>query len=258
MNQCKRIFIVGYPGSGKALLANTLAEKLGWQFINADFGLEFHIGRPLTEILGSEGEYAFGRCQSEILARLLTQENIVVATDASIANHEKNREMLASEFVVFLQVSTAVQVERTERNPGSLLPVANLNTFFDTLHAERDDLFAKIATITIHSDAHTLEKHVASVINKAEQYGDINPNTTELTLDKKDVIFFHKSLHVPVHLSEQQAISLKLLAQGKSSKEIAKAMHISHRTVEGTLAKAMELLGCTSSKELIVLYHGQP
>ena len=102
MNQCKRIFIVGYPGSGKALLANTLAEKLGWQFINADFGLEFHIGRPLTEILGSEGEYAFGRCQSEILARLLTQENIVVATDASIANHEKNRE-------------NSVRIEKTNR-----------------------------------------------------------------------------------------------------------------------------------------------
>jgi len=51
---------------------------------------------------------------------------------------------------------------------------------------------------------------------------------------------------------------VKLLAQGKSSKEIARMMNISYRTVEGYLAQAMEQLGCVSSKELIALYHHKP
>lgn len=29
----KRIFIVGHMGAGKALLAEALAKKLGWQYI---------------------------------------------------------------------------------------------------------------------------------------------------------------------------------------------------------------------------------
>jgi len=33
MSQIKRIFIVGHPGAGKALLAKALAEKLGWRSI---------------------------------------------------------------------------------------------------------------------------------------------------------------------------------------------------------------------------------
>jgi len=49
-----------------------------------------------------------------------------------------------------------------------------------------------------------------------------------------------------------------LLAQGKSAKEIAQQLDISYRTVEGYIEKIMELLGCTSSKELIALYHEQP
>jgi shikimate kinase len=61
-----------------------------------------------------------------------------------------------------------------------------------------------------------------------------------------------------VQLSPQQALCLKNLAQGKSAKEIARELHISFRTVEGTLAKLMELLGCASSKALIALYHDRP
>lgn len=59
MSQSKRIFIIGHPGSGKILLAKTLAEKLGWQFIDSDFGLEFRIGRLLADILGNQGKKAF-------------------------------------------------------------------------------------------------------------------------------------------------------------------------------------------------------
>ena len=65
-------------------------------------------------------------------------------------------------------------------------------------------------------------------------------------------------MHIPVQLTQQQAICLKFLAQGKSAKKIALDMKISYRTVEGTLAKTMELLGCSSSKELIAVYHGKP
>lgn len=73
----------------------------------------------------------------------------------------------------------------------------------------------------------------------------------------KDLTFFHKIMHTPVQLGAQQALSLKYLAQGLSAKEIAREMNLSFRTVEGTLAKVMELLGCTSSKELIALYHSK-
>lgn len=257
MSQYKRIFIIGHPGAGKALLAKTVAEKLGWQFIDADLGLEFHIGRSLDEILGEQGQEAFYDCQSEILTSLLSQKNIVVAMDASIVCCKKNQQLLSSEFVVFLNVSTPVQVARTSRNFLPLLPVINLEEFLDKLHIERDNLYRKIAILTINSDDNMLETHVVQITQIILGNKDIKL-AVKSTLDKKDLTILHKNLHIPVHLSEQQATCLKLLAQGKTSKEIARDINISYRTVEGNLAKIMGLLGCSSSKELIALYHSQP
>lgn len=248
-----RIFIIGHPGAGKALLAKSIAEKLGWKFIDADFGLEFNIGRTINEILGS-GAADFYRCQADVLRELLKKENYVVATDASIVCDETLRNLLADEFVVYLEVSTHVQLERTSRNPAPLLLVTDVKTLLDRLHAERDELFVKTATLTIDSDDSALDTHVSQIINEISS-DHINTVNTKLQLDDKDLIFFHKQTHVKTQISYNQAICLKLLSQGKSSKEIAKELGISYRTVEGHIANMIELLGCTSSKELIALYH---
>lgn len=254
MSQCQRIFIVGHPGAGKALVAKELAKKLGWQYIDANLDLEIKIGRSLIEILGQAGEQSFHDCQSEILIKQLTEKNIVVATDASIVCSLKNKQLLSSEFVVNLKVSTPIQLERTTHNP--LLAVDDLKLFFDKLHKERDDLYNEVSRFSVDSDDSALEKHVLSIVKAVT--GDSKNPIKESTLDAKKLIIFHKISHTPVHLSGKQADCLVLLADGKTSKEIADKMNLSYRTVEDYIAKITEILGCTSSKELIALYHDQP
>lgn len=122
MNQQKRIFIIGLPGAGKGLFAKLLAEKLDWQFLDADLGIEYHFGRTLDEILGKKGQEDFHQSQLNVLIALQSKEHIVIATDASIVCSQKIRQLLSSEFVVFLQVSTSVQLVRISRNPAPLLP----------------------------------------------------------------------------------------------------------------------------------------
>lgn len=250
--QYKRIFIIGHPGSGKALLAKTLAEHLGWRFINADFGLEFHIGRHLTDIIGKEGNNNFHQVQTEIFSSLIKEENIVVNTDASTVCSSNICNLLYSEFVVYLKVDKAIQLERLLRNPTPLLlSDADIETFLNKLHEKRDNLYDKNCKLTIDGNNNDLNNHVEIIL---EAIGaDIN-TSSEITLDNKDLIIFHKTLHTPVHLTDQQAACLKLLSQGKTSKEIARELNISYRTVEGYLAKIMESLDCSSSKEMIALY----
>ena len=250
-----RIFIIGHPGAGKALLAKTLAEKLGWQFVDDDLGLEIRIGRTLPDIIGKQGENAFHDCEFEILATQLTKDNLVIITDPAIVDSEKNRQLLSSEFVVYLKASTPVQMERTSREPTPLLS-NGLMPFLDKLHQERDSLYEKLANLSINSDDSALEKHVLRIVNVILKSND--KIHMEVTLYKKDCVIFHKNLHTPVQLSDKQAKCLKLLAQGKTSKEIAHQMNLSYRTVEDYIAKMILLLGCSSSKELIALYYDQP
>ncbi len=168
MNKPKRIFIIGHSGAGKGVLAHELAEELGWQFIDADFGLAPTIGRTMGDILGSQGEEAFHRSLTDILSHQLTKENIVVTTDDSIVCHKKNRELLSSEFTVYLKVSTPVQLERISHN-RPLLPVADYKAFLDKLRQERDSLYEEAACFSISSDNGALEEHVLSVINAMEK-----------------------------------------------------------------------------------------
>lgn len=68
---------------------------------------------------------------------------------------------------------------------------------------------------------------------------------------------FHKEGACPIHLSKQQSICLKLMAEGKSSKQIGLEMNISFRTVEHYLERIRKLLGCNSNKKLIADYANQ-
>ena len=163
MNTPKRIFLIGHPGAGKALVAKSLAEKLGWKFIDADLGLESRVGETTHDILG-QGEKDFHQCQYEILVEICKKDNVVVTTDASIVCSEKLRDLLAAEFTVYLQVSAHIQIERTSHQAEFLLPSSDRKHFFEKLHHERDDLYQKISTMQIDSDNSALDDHVSSIM----------------------------------------------------------------------------------------------
>lgn len=163
MTQPKRIFIVGNSGAGKGVLAQGVAEKLGWKFIDADFSLAPSIGRTAADIIGKEGAQKFLDCLSDILSEQCQKEKIVVTTDDSIVCTEKSRKMLSSEFVVNLKVSTSVQMERIGHN-RPLLPLADYKAFLDKLHHERDALYEEVASFSLNSDDNALEEHIDKVI----------------------------------------------------------------------------------------------
>jgi len=168
MTQYTRIFIIGHSGAGKGVLAQAVAQKLGWKFIDADFSLVPSIGRSLPEILSDAGKQSFCHCLSNILLHQLTQQNIVVTTDDGIVDDEKNCALLAPEFTVYLQVSLDVQLERIAHN-RPLLPVADYRAFLNKLRQERDHLYEQTARFTLSSDDGAIESHAMSIIKAMQE-----------------------------------------------------------------------------------------
>ena len=164
----KRIFNIGHSGAGKGVLAQAVAEKLDWQYIDMDFALAPSIGRSASDILTSQGETAFHHCLTDILQHQLSKENSVVTTDDSIICSEKNRDLLSQEFTVYVQVSTVVQLERIGHN-RPLLPVADYAGFLNQLRQERDHLYEQVASYTLNSDDGDLEHHVRNIIEAFEK-----------------------------------------------------------------------------------------
>lgn len=169
MSNIKRIFIIGHSGAGKGVLAQAVAKKLGWKFINADvLGCAAHIGRTVSEVFGKEGEHHFNQCLIEILSHQINKANIVVTTDESIICDAKACELLKSEFTVYLKVSTSVQLERlSDYRP--LLPVNDFGALLDRLHDERNNLYEQVASFSLNSDSGDIEEQARSVIKAMEK-----------------------------------------------------------------------------------------
>lgn len=167
MNTSKRIFIVGHSGAGKGVLAQAIAKKLEWKYIDADFSLAPSIGRPLKDILGEQGEKAFHKTQTDILSNLANKENIVVTTDDSVVCDQKNRDLLSAEFTVYLQVSPEVQLERISHN-RPLAMVDDYGKFLKTLRSERDAFYEQVARFSLSSDNGDIEAHVNSIVKAFE------------------------------------------------------------------------------------------
>lgn len=162
----KRIFVVGHMGAGKALLSEALAKKLGWQYIDANPSLERYIGRNLNEILGKQGEEAFHQCEAEIISYYMDKERIVVVMEEAVIATEKNRKLLSKEFVIYLKVSTPVQIERMKSGRTPLLPITDLKEFLEKQHLERDHFFEEVASLTIESIS--VEEDVSKIIKAIE------------------------------------------------------------------------------------------
>ena len=129
--------------------------------------MERYIGRSLNEILGKQGEEAFHQCEAEIISHYIGKEHVVVLLEEAVIATEENRKLLSSEFVVYLKVSTPVQIERWPGGRTPLLPIADLKAFLDKQHLERDSLFEEVATLTIESIS--VEEDVNKIIKAIEE-----------------------------------------------------------------------------------------
>ena len=104
ISKANRIFTVGQSGAGKGVVAEEVAKQLGWKFINADvLASVASIGRKVTDVFGDGSEDKLNQTLTEILQHQTTQENIVVTTDENVACDPKDREILKSEFTLYIE-----------------------------------------------------------------------------------------------------------------------------------------------------------
>lgn len=164
MTTPKRIFIIGHLGALKSRTAEALAQKLGWQFIDANPSLERYIGRNLHDILGKQGEAAFHQCEGEILEYYKNKQQVVVVLEEGVVTSEENRKLLSDEYVVYLKVSISEQLARWDQGRAPLLPIADVKAFLEEQHNQRDDLYQALASISI--DSRDVDENVASIMSK--------------------------------------------------------------------------------------------
>jgi shikimate kinase len=151
------ITLIGYRGSGKSSVAQSLAARLAWEWVDADAVIEQEAGCTIREIFDAEGEPGFRLRERDMLSRLLMRDNVVVAAGGgAVLNADTRREMKAAGPVIWLQASVAVLADRVAADPATRQRRPNLagggTDEITRLLAAREPLYRDCASHTIFTD----------------------------------------------------------------------------------------------------------
>jgi shikimate kinase len=170
--------LIGYRATGKTTLAKLLAEKLGWEWLDADVEIERAAGKSIARIFAEDGEPAFRDLEARIIADLCRRERLVLATGGGAPLREETRRALrAAGKVVWLTAQPETIHARmtgdattAERRP-SLTDRGPLEEIVQLL-ARREPIYRETADFILDTEARRPEELAAEILRLAQLAGN--------------------------------------------------------------------------------------
>lgn len=159
------IVVVGAPGSGKSTVGALLAERLEVPFIDVDQVIEGRAGKPIAEIFADDGEPAFRQLETAVTLELLDQPGVLSLGGGAVTS-ERIRQALTGHRVIWLKVSAGAAARRVGLNTARPLLLGNVHGTLVRLMAERQPLYAAVATDDVETDALEPDAVVARLLER--------------------------------------------------------------------------------------------
>ncbi|MCR5134945.1 MAG: shikimate dehydrogenase [Clostridiales bacterium] len=142
----RNIVLIGMPGSGKSSLGRDIAKACGLAFRDSDRVIAETTGRKPSAIIREDGETAFRKIESAVLADLAKEHGQVIATGGGVVEREENMRALARNGL-FIYLKRKLDNLATKDRPLSKDRAA-----LEALSLRRGPVYAKWADITIDND----------------------------------------------------------------------------------------------------------
>jgi len=112
----KRIFLIGFMGSGKTTIGSLLAQKLDYSFIDLDHYIEKRVVKKITDIFDEKGEDGFRELEHKMLLEVSMLENVVISTGGGAACFHNNMDLMnETGLSIYLKLSTPTLVNRLQK-----------------------------------------------------------------------------------------------------------------------------------------------
>ncbi|KKB10930.1 shikimate kinase [Devosia geojensis] len=121
------LVLVGMMGAGKTTVGRRLAARLGRQFLDSDEEIEKAAQMTIPEMFEELGEAEFRSGETRVIARILKDEDIVLATGGGAFVNEETRALIKSVAVsVWIKADFELLFSRVSRRSNRpLLKTAN-------------------------------------------------------------------------------------------------------------------------------------
>jgi shikimate kinase len=148
----RTIALIGLMGAGKSCIGRLLAGALDLPFVDADKEIEAAAGCSIDDIFASHGEAAFREGERRVIARLLSQPKMVLATGGGAFMDAETRKLIRERATsVWLRADLDLLLRRTaRRNNRPLLKRGDPREILKHLIEERYPVYAE-ADVTVDS-----------------------------------------------------------------------------------------------------------
>lgn len=165
------IFLVGFMGAGKSMVARTLKERYGMRLIEMDAQIEAQEKMPVFEIFAVHGEEYFRQLETELLEHLQQEGNTVVSCGGGVAMRECNVEaMRGSGKIVYLSAEPETIYERVRYSHNRPLLEGNMNVEYITkLMGARLPKYLSAADVTVRTDGRSADEICSEIITACKQ-----------------------------------------------------------------------------------------
>lgn len=112
----RSIVLVGLMGAGKSTVGRRLAQTLGLPFRDADHEIEAAAGMTIPDIFAIHGEEHFRDGERRVIARLLQEGPMVLATGGGAFMNEETRQKISEHGIsVWLRADLDVLMKRVRK-----------------------------------------------------------------------------------------------------------------------------------------------
>jgi len=170
---------IGYRATGKTTLAKLVAQRLGWDWIDADVEIERRAGKSIARMFAEDGEPAFRDLEVAVIADLCQRDRLILAAGGGAPLRPESRQAMRNGGkVVWLTALPETIASRMSSDATTAARRPNLTEkdplaeIVELLH-RREPVYRETADLVIDTEGRTPEELVAEVF---EYFRGIDPN----------------------------------------------------------------------------------
>ena len=155
----KRVFLIGFMGSGKTAVANGLATRYGLSKIDLDAYIEQKEHGSISDIFNSNSEDVFRSKETKYLRKVISKDYRVVSLGGGVVLKDENVDLIKEKgIIILLTARPETIIKRIREDKTRLLVGENMDLeYIRDLMEEREQRYKAVADVVISTDDKTIE-----------------------------------------------------------------------------------------------------